>query len=87
MKRINFLVFNFIIAGNIWIKDWTHLFFTLLSLTLSIRVFAGKWQLIRNKLEELHSGLNAAENSDSGENLSLSRLVTSIGVSAPYLSP
>ncbi|KAK7327977.1 hypothetical protein VNO77_22071 [Canavalia gladiata] len=30
---------------------------SLISLTLSIRVFAGKWQLIRTKLENLHSGL------------------------------
>ncbi|KAJ1434800.1 Armadillo-type fold [Sesbania bispinosa] len=35
---------------------------SLISLSHSIRVFAGKWQLIRNKLEELHSGLTAGEN-------------------------
>ncbi|KAL2343943.1 hypothetical protein Fmac_005228 [Flemingia macrophylla] len=45
-----------------------------LSLSLSIRVFAGKWKLIRAKLEELHGGLIAAESCDSGENPSLSRL-------------
>ncbi|TKY71620.1 Vacuolar protein 8 [Spatholobus suberectus] len=34
---------------------------SLISLSLSIRVFAGKWQLIRVKLEELHSGLVAGD--------------------------
>ncbi|KAI5417115.1 hypothetical protein KIW84_041925 [Lathyrus oleraceus] len=43
-------------------------------------VFAGKWQLIRNRLEVLHSGLVSTENCDSGENSLLSRLVTSIVV-------
>ncbi|XP_061368811.1 vacuolar protein 8-like [Gastrolobium bilobum] len=38
---------------------------SLISLSLLIRVFAGKWQLIRNKLEELHSGLIAGENQSS----------------------
>ncbi|KAE9607177.1 hypothetical protein Lal_00025720 [Lupinus albus] len=51
---------------------------SLISLSLSVRVFTGKWQLIRNKLEELHSGLIAAENFDSGENPSLSGVVPSI---------
>ncbi|XP_039689179.1 uncharacterized protein [Medicago truncatula] len=65
-------------TGACRLRRALELICSLLSLTLSIRVFAGKWQLIRNKLEELHSGLIAAENSDSGENPSLSRLVTSI---------
>ncbi|XP_057417158.1 uncharacterized protein LOC130711510 [Lotus japonicus] len=51
---------------------------SVLSLSHSIKVFAGKWQVIRSKLEELQSGLIAAENCDSGENPSLSRLVPSI---------
>ncbi|XP_027336759.1 uncharacterized protein LOC113850412 [Abrus precatorius] len=34
---------------------------SLISLSYSTRVFAGKWQLIRTKLEELHSGLIAGE--------------------------
>nr|KYP62994.1 Vacuolar protein 8 [Cajanus cajan] len=41
---------------------------SLISLSLSIRVFAGKWQLIRSRLEELHSGLVAGDaTSLSGE--------------------
>ncbi|KAI4296613.1 hypothetical protein L6164_036559 [Bauhinia variegata] len=53
---------------------------SLISLSHSVRVFAAKWQLIRSKLEELHSGLIAAEDCDSGENPSLSNLVPSIFV-------
>ncbi|KAI4299278.1 hypothetical protein L6164_032752 [Bauhinia variegata] len=51
---------------------------SLISLSHSVRVFAAKWQLIRIKLEELHSGLIAAEDCDSGQNPSLSSLVPSI---------
>ncbi|KAF1875283.1 hypothetical protein Lal_00007899 [Lupinus albus] len=51
---------------------------SLIPLSHSVRVFAGKWQLIRNKLGELYSGLIAAENFDSGENPSLSGVVLSI---------
>ncbi|KAL2341960.1 hypothetical protein Fmac_009900 [Flemingia macrophylla] len=41
---------------------------SLISLSLSIRVFTGKWQLIRSKLEELHSALVAGDaTSLSGE--------------------
>ncbi|KAJ1390393.1 Armadillo-type fold [Sesbania bispinosa] len=65
-------------TGASLLRRALELICSLLSLSHSIRVFAGKWQLIRNKLEELHSGLIAAENCDSGENPSLSRLVPSI---------
>ncbi|XP_015956267.1 protein ARABIDILLO 1 [Arachis duranensis] len=51
---------------------------TVLSLSLSIRAFATKWQLIRTKLEELHSGLIAAENYDSGENPQLTGILPSV---------
>ncbi|QHO14927.1 Vacuolar protein [Arachis hypogaea] len=42
-----------------------NLISSLISLSLSIRVFAGKWQLIRNKLEELYSGLVGADDDPS----------------------
>ncbi|MCL7028726.1 hypothetical protein MKW94_010981 [Papaver nudicaule] len=40
----------------------------LISHSNSIKVFHGKWQTIRSKLEELNSGLKAAENCEFGEN-------------------
>ena len=54
---------------------------SLISLSHSIRVFAAKWQLIRKKLEELHSRLIAVETCDSRENSSLTELVPAIMVS------
>ena len=51
---------------------------SLISLSHSVRVFASKWQLIRNKFEELHSSLVAAENCDFGDNPSLSGLTPAI---------
>ncbi|KAH7569001.1 hypothetical protein ACOSP7_012164 [Xanthoceras sorbifolium] len=51
---------------------------SLISLSHSIKVFIVKWQLIRNKLEELNSGLMAVENCDSCENLALSSLIAAI---------
>ncbi|KAJ4703362.1 U-box domain-containing protein [Melia azedarach] len=51
---------------------------SLLSLSHSIRVFTVKWQLIRNKLEELNSGLIAVENCDSSESSALSSLIRAI---------
>ncbi|KAI9120629.1 hypothetical protein K1719_007662 [Acacia pycnantha] len=65
-------------AGGSSIPQAVKLISSLISLSHSVRVFAAKWQLIRNKLEELHSGLIAAENCDSGENPSLSGLVPAI---------
>ncbi|OWM77538.1 hypothetical protein CDL15_Pgr016936 [Punica granatum] len=49
---------------------------SLISLTHSIRVFAVKWQLIRNKLEELKSGLVSAEDLD--ENPAVSGLIRAV---------
>ncbi|XP_027345695.1 armadillo repeat-containing protein 4-like [Abrus precatorius] len=69
-------------AGVSALRRAVELICAVLSLSHSIRVFAGKWQLIRNKLEELHAGLIAGENCDSGENTSLSRLVPSIVATA-----
>ncbi|XP_044512409.1 vacuolar protein 8-like [Mangifera indica] len=51
---------------------------SLITLSHSVKVFSVKWQLIRNKLEELNSGLVAADNCDSCENSSLSNLIPAI---------
>ncbi|XP_073307880.1 uncharacterized protein [Primulina huaijiensis] len=51
---------------------------SLISLSHSIKVFAVKWQSVRNKLEELLSNLTAIENCESSENLSLRVTVESI---------
>ncbi|KAK7246594.1 hypothetical protein RIF29_41463 [Crotalaria pallida] len=48
---------------------------SLISISHSIRVFAAKWQLIRTNLQDLHSSLIAADNSDSGDNPSLSATI------------
>lgn len=51
---------------------------SLISLSYSIKVFAVKWQSVRNNLEELLSSLTAIENCESSENLSLHVTVESI---------
>ncbi|KZV55206.1 vacuolar protein 8 [Dorcoceras hygrometricum] len=51
---------------------------SLISLSYSIKVFAVKWQSVRNKLQELVSNLSAIENCESSENLSLHVTVESI---------
>lgn len=59
-------------AGKPRIRLALDLISTLISVSHSIRVFAVKWQLIRNKLEELLSSLSAVENcDDSSENSEL----------------
>ncbi|XP_026448294.1 vacuolar protein 8-like [Papaver somniferum] len=50
----------------------------LISHSNSIKVFHGKWQLIRGKLEELNSGLKAAENCEFGENFMFSEMIPDI---------
>ncbi|CAL0309427.1 unnamed protein product [Lupinus luteus] len=65
-------------VGDSNLRRAIDLISSLISISHSIRVFAGKWQLIRTKLEELHSALLAAENSDSGDNPSLSVTLRSI---------
>lgn len=51
---------------------------SLISLSHAIKVFAVKWQMIRNKLDELNSGLTTADNCDSGENPALSDVISAI---------
>ncbi|KAG5010527.1 Vacuolar protein 8 [Glycine soja] len=71
-----------VFAGASGLRRAVELIFSVLSLSHSIRVFAGKWQLIRAKLEELHGGLIAAENCDSGDSPSLSRLAEAVAVTS-----
>nr|GMD11446.1 vacuolar protein 8 [Ipomoea batatas] len=67
-------------AGKSRIRRALDLISTLISASHSIRPFAVKWQLIRNKLEELLSSLSAVENCDdySGENSQLFAAVNAI---------
>ncbi|XP_022955157.1 uncharacterized protein LOC111457208 isoform X1 [Cucurbita moschata] len=51
---------------------------SLISLSHSVKVFASKWKLIRDKLEELNSGLIAADNCDSDETPAISDLIRKI---------
>ena len=53
---------------------------SLISLSHSIKVFSAKWQSIRNKLEELNSGLIAMENCDSSENQEINGVILSLMV-------
>lgn len=53
---------------------------SLISLSHSVKVFALKWQLIRNKLEELNSGLVSIEEAGSGRNPAVSGLVRALMV-------
>ncbi|KAJ6893387.1 vacuolar protein 8-like isoform X2 [Populus alba x Populus x berolinensis] len=55
---------------------------SLISYSHPIKVFAVKWQLIRNKLEELCSSLTALENCDSIQNPILSGMISAIVASA-----
>lgn len=59
-------------AGKPRLRLPINLTASIISLSYSIKVFTVRWQQIRNKLEELFSGLNAIENRDSGDNPSLS---------------
>ncbi|KDP20878.1 hypothetical protein JCGZ_21349 [Jatropha curcas] len=51
---------------------------SLISFSHGTRVFAVKWQLLRNKLEELQTSLIAMENCDSNQNTLLSSLMSAI---------
>ncbi|EOA40016.1 hypothetical protein CARUB_v10008705mg [Capsella rubella] len=51
---------------------------SLISLSHSIKSFAVKWQLIRNKLEDLYSGITSLENLNSDFDPSLSALINAI---------
>ncbi|XP_047310570.1 vacuolar protein 8 [Impatiens glandulifera] len=48
-------------TGKNGLRRAAELTTSIVSLSLSIRVFSVKWQSVRDKLEELHSGLVAAE--------------------------
>ncbi|XP_057981405.1 vacuolar protein 8 [Malania oleifera] len=64
--------------GKFTLRRTIELIYSLISFSHSIKVFSGKWQLIRNKLEELNSGLVAAENCDSGDIPPISDLIPAI---------
>ncbi|KAJ6738061.1 ARM REPEAT SUPERFAMILY PROTEIN [Salix koriyanagi] len=55
---------------------------SLISYSLPIKVFAVKWQLIRNKLEELNSSLIAIEDCDSCQNPIVSGMMSAVLASA-----
>ncbi|CAK9181307.1 unnamed protein product [Ilex paraguariensis] len=65
-------------AGKLSLRPAIELLSSLIPLCHSIKVFAVKWQLIREKLEELLSGLTAVENCDSGDHPSLFTTVEAI---------
>ncbi|KAE9595019.1 hypothetical protein Lal_00041290 [Lupinus albus] len=65
-------------AGNSNLRRAIDFISSLISISHPIRVFAGKWQLIRANLEQLHSSLIASENPDSAENPSLSGTLRSL---------
>ncbi|XP_052200746.1 vacuolar protein 8 [Diospyros lotus] len=65
-------------AGEPGLRRAIELVASLVSLSHSIRVFAVKWQSIRNKLEELLSGLTAAGICDYGHDPSLSSAVSNV---------
>ncbi|KAL6990948.1 hypothetical protein U1Q18_009069 [Sarracenia purpurea var. burkii] len=65
-------------AGEPLLRRTIELVTSLISLSHSSKVFAVKWQSIRNKLEELLSGLTAVESCSSGENPSLSGTIPAI---------
>lgn len=62
-------------AGKPSLAVVIELISSLISLSHSIKVFPVKWQMIRNKLDDLNSGLTAAENCDSDENPALSGVI------------
>ncbi|KAL5986800.1 hypothetical protein ACLOJK_015134 [Asimina triloba] len=53
-------------ASELHIRRAIYVVSSLISFSHSTKVFSGKWQFIRNKLEQLSSGLIAAENCSSG---------------------
>lgn len=59
-------------AGKSRLRQAIELSSTIISLSYSIKVFTVKWQMIRNKLQDLLSGLTDIENRDSGEESALS---------------
>ncbi|XP_021902320.1 uncharacterized protein LOC110817910 [Carica papaya] len=65
-------------TGKSSLRKVTEVISSLISLSHLVKVFAVKWQLIRNRLEELNSGLVAIENCDCLENPAVSGLVPDI---------
>ncbi|XP_010268856.1 PREDICTED: vacuolar protein 8-like [Nelumbo nucifera] len=65
-------------TGESLLRRLIQLILSLISFTHTIKVFTVKWQSIRNKLEDLNSGLIAAENCNLGENSSILDLIPSI---------
>lgn len=63
------------------LKQTIEVLSSLISFSHAIKVFTVKWQLIRNKLEELNAGLIAIEDCDSSQNTILSNLVCVISAS------
>ncbi|KAJ4981322.1 hypothetical protein NE237_032159 [Protea cynaroides] len=68
-------------TGEFNLRKAIELICFLLSLSLSVKVFPVKWQLIRKKLNELKSGLIAAKKCDLGQNSNFSELIPAIVVS------
>ncbi|GMH30318.1 hypothetical protein Nepgr_032161 [Nepenthes gracilis] len=66
------------LAGEAKIRRAIQVMTSLISDSDTIKVFPAKWQMIRGKLQELNSGLSAAEHCHSTENQALSDLVTAI---------
>ncbi|KAF8409363.1 hypothetical protein HHK36_005438 [Tetracentron sinense] len=65
-------------TGKSSLRQAIELISSLVFMSLSVKVFPVKWQLIRKKLEELNSCLTAAQNGDSNENSALSDLIPAI---------
>ncbi|XP_058090121.1 vacuolar protein 8 [Magnolia sinica] len=65
-------------AGETGLRQAIHLISSLISLSYSTKTFTAKWQSIRNKLEQLNSGLTAAENCSSSEDTPFQAAIQSI---------
>lgn len=65
-------------GNNSCLRRSIDLIYSLTSLSHSIKVFTGKWQVMRNRLDELNSGLIAAESCDPSDCTSLSGLISAI---------
>ncbi|XP_030490538.2 vacuolar protein 8 [Cannabis sativa] len=67
-------------TGDSGLRQAIDFLSSLILLSHSIKVFSGKWQSIRSKLEEVNSGLIAFENCNSSENQEINDLVLSLMV-------
>lgn len=65
-------------SGKALVRRSIELLSSLTSLSHSVKVFAVKWKIIRNKLGELNSGLIAVNNCDIGDNSALSDVISDI---------